>query len=215
MENLEYIKIKDKCRRNLNKYTLKAFSAISRIDKPYILDAGCGTGVSSLALFEKYDCIIYAIDTDVSSLNYFQDKITTLKNNKNINIINGSILNESLFDFKFDIILAEGLLNVIGFEDGIKMLIKNLKNRGYLIIHDEYKNDQKKRDFFSKNNLNILSTFDLTEEVWLNEYFYCLKKNIEANISINQNKFELSEIENQINNSRNLKSIYYIVQYFT
>ena len=37
--------IRDRCRRNLNRYTLRAFSLIPVPADPYILDVGCGSGV--------------------------------------------------------------------------------------------------------------------------------------------------------------------------
>ena len=38
--NLNPYTIRDRCRRNLNKYTLRAFSLIPQIEKPLILDMG-------------------------------------------------------------------------------------------------------------------------------------------------------------------------------
>jgi len=139
--------IKDECRKNLNKYTIKAFSIIPKIDKPIILDAGCGTGVPTLALSELCNGNIFAVDPNQPSINWLTEKVTTLKLNNRIKIFNDSILNPSLFNFKFDIILAEGLLNVIGFETGLQILINYLKNERYLIIHDEFKNDLQKRRY--------------------------------------------------------------------
>lgn len=205
--------IKDECRKNLNKYTINAFSIIPKIEKPKLLDAGCGTGVPALALIEYFDGVIYAVDTDKLSLNWFKEKVSSLNLNDRINIINDSILNTSLFNFKFDIILAEGLLNVIGFEKGLQILINNLKNGGYLIIHDELKNDSKKRLYFKNSNLKLLNSFELMEDVWLNKYFSCLEKKIKIIEDKRLLEKELSEINENKKHSNNLKSIYYILQY--
>lgn len=208
-------KIKDECRNNLNKYTRKAFSIIPRIDKPVILDAGCGTGVPTLALIELCNGTIFAVDPDQSSTNWFNEKVTALNLNDRIIILNDSILNPSLFNFKFDIIIAEGLLNVIGFEKGLQILVNYLKKERYLIIHDEFKNDLQKRRYFKENNLKLLHSFKLDENVWLNEYFNCLKSKIEI-IKDNQLfETELKEIADNIKNPNNLKSIYYILKHET
>jgi cyclopropane fatty-acyl-phospholipid synthase-like methyltransferase len=211
--NMDLLKIKDECRKNLNKYTIKAFLTIPPIDKPIILDAGCGTGVPSLALIELCNGSIYAVDPDQSSLNWFKEKITILNLKDRITIYNDTILNPSLFNFKFDLILAEGLLNVIGFEKGLQILINYLKNNGYLIIHDELKNDSNKRVYFKNSNLKLLHSFELNENVWLNEYFLCLKSKI---TNIRDEKLletELNEINENINKPENLKSIYYVLKY--
>ena len=209
---MNLFKIKDECRNNLNKYTCKAFSIIPKIDKPIILDAGCGTGVPALALIELCNGNIFAVDPDQSSINWFKEKVTALTLNDRIKIYNDSILNPSLFNFKFDIILAEGLLNVIGFKKGMQILINFLKNERYLIIHDVYKNDSEKRRYFKNNNLKLLHSFELDENVWLNEYFYCLKSKIKIIKDNHLIETELKEINENIRNPNNLKSIYYILK---
>jgi len=210
---MDLFEIKDECRKNLNKYTSIAFSIIPKIDKPIILDAGCGTGVPTLSLIELCNGNIFAVDPDPYSTDWFIKKVTVLKLKDRIKIFNDSILNPTLFNFKFDIILAEGLLNVIGFEKGLQILINYLKNESYLIIHDEYKNDSEKRRYFKNNNLKLLHSFELDENIWLNEYFYCLKSKIE-NLKDNQLfESELKAINENIRNQNNLKSIYYILKH--
>lgn len=210
---MNLFEIKDGCRENLNKYTRKAFSIIPKIDKPVILDAGCGTGVPSIALIELCNGSIYAVDPDRSSLNRFKEKIKALNLNDRIKTYNDSILNPSLFNFKFDIVLAEGLLNVTGFEKGLHALIHNLKINGYLIIHDEFKNDPNKKLYFTKNKLKLLHSFKLDENVWINEYFNCLKSRISCIEDKTIVEDEMKIINENINKSNNLKSIYYILQY--
>lgn len=210
---MDLFEIKDECRANLNKYTDKAFLTIPQIYQPIILDAGCGTGVPTLSIIKLCNGNIFAVDPDRNSTNWLIKKATALKLKSRIKIMNDSILNPKLFNFKFDIILAEGLLNVIGFKKGLQILINYLKSERYLIIHDEYKNDSEKREYFKKNNLSLLNSFELDENVWLNEYFYCLKSKIE---NIKENHLfenELKLINENISNPNNLKSIYYILQH--
>jgi predicted RNA methylase len=66
--NSNIYEIRDNCRKNLNKYTLRAFSLIPKIENPLILDMGCGTGVPTLALMEACNCSMYAVDVDNLSL---------------------------------------------------------------------------------------------------------------------------------------------------
>jgi cyclopropane fatty-acyl-phospholipid synthase-like methyltransferase len=176
--NLNPYEIRDSCRRNLNKYTIEAFSSIPPINKPLILDMGCGTGVSTLALTKISNGKIYAVDSDNSCLLWLEEKVKALNCADRIKVIHASVFDENLFDEKFDIILAEGLLNVIGFETGLPVLIKHLKDIGYLIIHDEFKSDREKRALFKKHNLEPLNAFVLNENVWWEDYYRCLEKSI-------------------------------------
>lgn len=203
--------IRDRCRSNLNKYTIKAFSSIPQIDKPLILDLGCGTGVPTLALMEISNGSVYAVDSDNSCLLWLEKKVRVLNCAERIKVIRASAFDEYLFDEKFDIVLAEGLLNVIGFETGLPVLIKHLKDIGYLIIHDEYKSDGEKRAIFKKYNLELLNSFVLGENVWWDGYYGCLEGLI---IRENQELFarEVHEIIEFKKNPAIFRSIYYVLK---
>jgi len=209
---MNLFKIKDECRKNLTSHTIKAFSMLPASDNPLILDAGCGTGVSSLALLEVCNVTICAVDTDQASLEWFKEKAVLLNLKDRITIIHDSILKPALFDVKFDVILAEGLLNVIGFENGLKVLVDYLKRNGFLLIHDEMKNDEEKRQYFKSINVQLIQSFELHEDVWLDEYFYCLKSKLES-IRNPLADAELKEVEENIRRPENLRSIYYILRH--
>ena len=51
-------------RGNLNKYTRKAFEFLPKINKPRILDIGCGGGVPTTELANLSDGKIIALDND-------------------------------------------------------------------------------------------------------------------------------------------------------
>ena len=74
--NKEYFEIKDNCRKGLLKYLTKA---ISIIENPRILDVGCGSGVPTLMIAEKFNGKITAVDTDTKSID-----ILRARNNKSI-----------------------------------------------------------------------------------------------------------------------------------
>ncbi len=203
--------IRDRCRRNLNKYTVEAFSLIPPIDKPLILDMGCGTGVPALALTKISNGRIYAVDSDDSCLLWLEEKVKALNCADRIKVIHASAFDENLFDEKFDIILAEGLLNVIGFETGLPVLIKHLKDIGYLIIHDEFKSAREKRALFKKYNLEMLSSFVLDENVWRDAYYRCLEKLISKGDDglFEKERYEIMEFKK---NPEILRSRYYVLK---
>jgi cyclopropane fatty-acyl-phospholipid synthase-like methyltransferase len=205
------LEIKDECRNNLCRYTIQAFSIIPEIEKPLILDIGCGTGVTLLSLAKKFDGTIYGVDPDMESINRLKKKVSELKLNERIKIFNDSIFNTDLFQFKFNIVLAEGLLNVIGFEKGLPLLISYVKKGGFIIIHDELKDDTEKRTIFESYKLKLLGSFTLNQDVWWNEYYDCLEKKIKNIYNGNQFENELKEIEGYKKNPLNYKSIYYIL----
>lgn len=207
--------IKDICRKGLIKYLLKAVSLIPHIEKPLILDIGCGSGIPTLALADIYDGIIYAVDSDKTALTRLEEKIKSLNLSDKIITIHSSVFNIKFIEKKFDIVLAEGLLNEIGFKKGLSIINRNIKEKGYCIIHDEYSDHKNKIKIFKKNNYKLIDSFTLNEDIWWNDYCQCLEKKItsynDKNIS-KLFKIELQEIQLYKKNPEKFRSIYYIIK---
>ena len=210
-----YFIIKDQCRKGLIKYLENACSNIPNINNPNILDAGCGTGVPALWLADNLSGIITAIDIDKESINYLQQKISHNNLQNRVEVLCASFLDYK-FDFNhFDIILAEGLLNIVGFEAGFEKAIKILKKSGYFIIHDEDKGYDKKCEFINENNCIIIDTFYLDETTWWEDYYRQLETEINKIMdskTYDLFKSDLEEIKNIKTDPSQYRSIYYVIK---
>jgi SAM-dependent methyltransferase len=209
---INILKIKDQCRKNLSRFTERALSSIPELDNPIILDIGCGTGVPTILLAEKYKGTVYAVDIDAPSLEILEEKIESRLFHRKTVVLNDSLLNLSKFKLKFNIILAEGVLNVVGFNRGLRIFLENLKNPGYLIIHDEYQNDSQKRMRFNKNQLDLITSFKLDKNTWWNEYYSCLEKKIDEIGNNNLFHKEINEINEYKINPEKFESIFYVLK---
>ncbi len=204
--------IKDECRKNLARFTERALSLIPHLDHPIILDIGCGTGIPTLILAEKFDGTVYAVDIDTPSLEVLEEKIKGLNKYRKIVLLNDSLLNLAKLNLKFDIILAEGVLNVVGFQKGLKILAENCVKQGYIIIHDEYQNDPVKRRNFHKNKLDVIGSFKLNKDTWWDEYYSCLEERMVKTGNTNLFAEEINEINEYKLNPEKFESIYYILK---
>jgi cyclopropane fatty-acyl-phospholipid synthase-like methyltransferase len=209
-----YFNIRDSCRMQLVKYLEKALKNLPEFDHPKILDIGCGTGVPTLWLAERYTGIITAIDTDKHLLDFLEQKIQRKKTSSRIETKNVSFFDLETEPEGFDLILAEGFLNVVGFEIGFKSVVEKLKKGGYFIIHDEYKDHDQKNELIQKNNCKILSSMLLDETIWWRD-FYC---KLEIEINKTENAYlrglfmnEINEINEYKKNPFLFKSSYYVV----
>lgn len=211
----DYFIIKDNCRKGLLKYLEKAFSAVPEFPDPVILDIGCGTGVPTLWLADKFSGSITAIDTDNSALDWLQRKAGSKNLSERLTTVNVSFFDFKSDPHKFDIILAEGFLNVVGFETGFPRVIRLLKHDGYLIIHDEFKDNEKKLEFISKNNCSVIDSFYLDENIWWNDYYKKLESEINKRADSDILKLfesDIKEVEYCKSDPSPFRSIYYTVK---
>ena len=66
---------RDVLRQRLLKYTRKAFFLLPDLDRPRILDIGCGSGVPTIELARLTDGEIIGLDIDASLLDKLDQKI--------------------------------------------------------------------------------------------------------------------------------------------
>ena len=127
---------KDLLREGLCKYTREAFQMLPKLDKPRILDIGCGSGGPTLELARLSQGEIIGLDIDQPSLDRLARKIEQAGLSDRVRAVNCSMLNMDFANESFDIIWAEGSTFVIGFEKALKEWRRFLKPEGFLVAHE-------------------------------------------------------------------------------
>ena len=214
-QEVRYFRIKDSCRQGLTKYLGDAFSKFPLPENHQILDIGCGTGVPTLWLIENCGGTITAIDTDKNATEWLKCKISDKNLSERV-----TVLNMSFFDYKpepecFDIIIAEGFLNVVGFENGFRRVTELLRKGGFFVIHDEVRDQETKIELIRECNCHLVHTLHLDENVWRNDYYNQLEAEINSpsNEAIRDRfKSDLEEIAYFKVNPDAFRSVYYVVQ---
>ena len=168
--------IRDRTRRRLLKYTRKAFRILPEMDRPRILDIGCGSGIPTLELARLSRGEVIGIDIDQPALDKLAGKIKEAGLTNRVQAINCSIFDMDFADESFDIIWAEGSIYAIGFARGLREWRNYLKPDGYMVIHDEKGNVREKLEQIPECGYEPLGHFILSEEVWWREYFAPLER---------------------------------------
>ncbi|MFC1967541.1 class I SAM-dependent methyltransferase [Chloroflexota bacterium] len=166
---------KDETRKRLLKYTRKAFRMLPQMDKPKILDIGCGSGIPTLELARLGQGEVIGIDIDQPAMDKLATRIKETGLTSRVQAINCSILDMTFPDASFDIIWSEGSIYAIGFERGLRDWKRLLKPDGYMVIHDEQGNVREKLGLIAASGFELLGHFSLSKEEWHSEYFVPLE----------------------------------------
>lgn len=187
---------KERIRKRLLKYTRKAFHMLPKIEKPRILDIGCGSGIPTLELARLGQGEVTGIDIDQHALGTFATNIAVSGFSDRVKVLNCSLKDMDFPDESFHIIWSEGSIYAIGFENGLRQWKRFLKPDGFMVIHDEQGNIKEKLDHISKCGYELLRYFILSKETWWKEYFYPLEKLIvKAQVRYSNNLKVLEEIK--------------------
>jgi ubiquinone/menaquinone biosynthesis C-methylase UbiE len=149
---------------------------LPKLERPRILDIGCGSGVPTMELARLGQGEVTGIDIDQSALDKLTRKIKEAGLSDRVTAVNCSMLNMAFPDENFDIVWSEGSISVIGFKRGIREWKRFLKSGGFMVIHDERGNVEEKLEQISKCGYKLLGYFILSEDTWRTEYFAPLEK---------------------------------------
>lgn len=176
-KNIE--RYKDSLREAFIKYTIRAFRLLPDMERPRILDVGCGSGLPSMELARLTDGEIIGLDIDRSSLDVFRERIEAAGLSDRVKAMECSLFEMPFTEKSFNIVWAEGSINLIGFTSGIKAWQRLLKEWGYLVVHDGTENLEFKLKQVPVCGYDIVSHFRLPDDVWWIDYFEPLEKRLE------------------------------------
>lgn len=211
---------KDRLRENFLPFTQRAFRMLPRMEKPRILDVGCGSGVPTLELERLSGGEITGIDTDQVQLDRLEKKIQKSGLSGRIKVICRSMLEPDLNEGGFDIVWAEGSIAVMGFERGIREWKRLLRAGGYLIIHDDLSGLEEKMKRIPGAGYELIGHFIIGEEVWWRDYYAPLGNKLDemrAKNGHDENSDALlnndrREVDGFLTNAKRYRSVFFVLR---
>ena len=161
----------DHFRARLSKYTRRAFRILPKLEKPRILDVGCGSGVPTIELARLSDGEIIGIDINQPLLEKLSGKIEKEGFSNRVKARKSSLFEIDFPDESFDIIWAEGSIWIIGFEKGLREWRRLLKPNGFLVVHDEIKTVSNKLEKITEYGYRLVDHFSLPQDAHWTEYY--------------------------------------------
>jgi len=117
-------------------FTRKAFQMLPELDKPRILDIGCGQGGPTLELARLSGGQVTGLDIDQAALDELARRAGEEGLSDRIQVVCGSMLDMEFADESFDVIWSEGSMWVLGFERALKEWQRFIRPRGFLVVHE-------------------------------------------------------------------------------
>lgn len=182
--------------------TLRAFKKLTPLlpPDPVVLDMGCGTGASTLALAPRCGHIT-AMDLDAVMLKKLADNAAAAGLSERITTIRASMAEPVFPDGSFDLIWSEGAIYNIGFETGLKRWRQLLKPGGCLAVTEAcWLNREQPEEIFQfwhqeypaimhiDGNLKgiepcgyrLIDHFTLPTEAWNENFYHHMKRSMDA-----------------------------------
>ena len=117
-------------------YTRKAFQMLPELDRPRILDVGCGQGGPTLELARLGGGQVIGLDIDSVALAELARRVEAERLSDRVQAVCCSMRQIGLLDGSFDVIWAEGSMHWLGFTDALEDWRRLIRARGFLVAHE-------------------------------------------------------------------------------
>lgn len=182
-----------------DEYTRRAFQMLPHLDRPRILDIGCGPGGPTMELARLSKGHVIGLDIHQPYLDKLKGKIGEGGVSDRMEAIHRSMFEMDFPQGNFDIIWAEGAIWIIGFERGLKDWRRFIKHKGFLVVHEmtwlQPDAPQEILDYWRKTypgiktipetlgvipryGYRVIGHFPLPEDAWWEEYYCPLEERI-------------------------------------
>jgi len=175
------------------KYTRKAYESIPEMDKPRILDIGCGTGMPTLELAKLSNGEVTGIDIDQGALDKLNLKIKQEGLSGRVKVYNRSVYDTKFEDETFDIVWEEGVIHLLDLTKVLTECNRILKKlNGFMVTGEATNWANRKLKHFPKFGFKLIKKIPWEKNCWWTQYYAPL----EEKINILRKKYDnLDDIE--------------------
>lgn len=152
---------------------------LPEMDRPRILDIGCGSGIPTLELARLSNGEIIGLDIDQDLLDELVRRAEEAGLSSRVKAVKASLAEMKFPAESFDVIWSEGSIWVVGFKRGLEEWKRILRLGGFLAVHDEQGDIPKKLKEVSACGYELVGWFAVSKDAWREGYCAPLEKLIE------------------------------------
>jgi ubiquinone/menaquinone biosynthesis C-methylase UbiE len=177
------------------RFTRAAFASLPKMERPRVLELGCGSGAVTIELAGLTDGEIIAIDIDDSLLSRLNEKLASTNLTGRVTARRIDLLQNDFPDSYFDIVWEEGVVQVIGFRESLEACHRILRVGGYLVLGQAIKMVDKHQELIPRCGFELVRRLDWPEDCWWTEYYQPLETLIEDARAGKYNRDFLKDID--------------------
>ena len=117
-------------------FTRKAYHMLPDLNRPRILDVGCGQGGPTLELARLSGGQVTGLDIDKSALHELARRADQQGLSDHIQVVHSSMFDMDFAEASFDVIWSEGSMHILGFERALGEWRRFIRPGGFLVVHE-------------------------------------------------------------------------------
>ena len=161
-------------------HTRKAFALLPPVDRPRILDIGCGEGLQTMELARLGGGEVVGIDIDETALTRFQQRLEPSDVSSRITVRRCSLFDSGLADESFNILGEEGVLHLLEPARSFAACSRLLVPGGFLVMHETLEWFEAASQRLPDWGLVFVDRHLLPKHFWWTEYGAPLEDRIRA-----------------------------------
>jgi SAM-dependent methyltransferase len=167
-------------RARLVEHTRNAFAKLPSMDRPRILDIGCGDGLPTMELARLSRGEVVGIDIDETALSRLRKRIEQSDLAGRVTVRKCSLFENGLAGRSFDVLWEEGVLHLLEPAASFTECHRLLRPGGFLVMHERLTWFDEVKESLPGWGMVYVDQHPLPRHFWWTDYGAPLEQRIEA-----------------------------------
>jgi len=172
-------------------HSRRAYALLPALDRPRVLDIGCGSGLPTIELARLSGGEVIGIDTDRTALSSLRQRIDRAGLSRRVSAVNASLCALAFLAESFDLLWAEGVLHLLDPCESLPACHRLLKPGGFLVMHETIAWFDGVKERLGSFGFRLVGQHLLPRYCWWTDYYAPLEANIRALREVHRDEMSL------------------------